>query len=200
MKKLLFTIFILFLSISPLLAQQDGITYEENQDITEAVISIDQSSNSYFDLELTRGTQNPLNKSIPFTIKITPKIESSKTQIIWSTPSVFTIEKLHSEFVSLQKDTTYTYTAKLKPLKDGTYHISVNVVSWQFDSNKSASVGHNITINKSLTVQPIDTMYIIYLLSFILLVIGGFTLIIYLVIKSVKVLTKKAKTWLTPPI
>ena len=213
MKKLLLLILILLLSPILLLAQEDenGMTYEESLEQKNITVmpeeesqdtdsSLSITNNDYFQLEIIRKAQSPFNKKIPFEIVITPKIDSPKTQIIWSTPSVFTVEKEHSEFVSLQKDNTYTYTAKLKPNKEGTYNISVNVVSWQFNSNKSASVEYNITINKSLTVQPIDSMYVVTLLLFVLGILGVSALAVYLIMKAIKVLIKKAKIWLTPPI
>ncbi len=162
--------------------------------------STSKSSNNYFDLELIRGSQNPITKNIPFKVIITPKISSPKTQIIWNTSSVFTLEKDHPEFVSLSKDQTYTYSVTLKPQKEGTYHISTNVVSWQFDSNKSASVGYNITLNKSLVVQPVDTFYIVFLVLFILAIVAIAGLAVFLIKKSINILTKKVKIWLTPPI
>ena len=213
MKKLLLSILILLLSPILLLAQEDenGMTYEESLEQKNITVmpeeesqdtdsSLSITNNDYFQLEIIRKAQSPFNKKIPFEIVITPKIDSPKTQIIWSTPSVFTVEKEHSEFVSLQKDNTYTYTAKLKPNKEGTYNISVNVVSWQFNSNKSASVEYNITINKSLAVQPKDSMYVVTLLLFVLGILGVSALAVYLIIKAIKVLIKKAKIWLTPPI
>ena len=214
MKKVILSIPILFLSSIFIYAQsdEDGITYEQNQQMEESLITIDSqeledenpntsiTSNDYFYLELTKNTQNPFNKKISFTINITPKIDSPKTQIIWSTPSVFTVEKEHSDFVSLSKGETYSYSAKLNPNKEGTYTLSVNVVSWQYNSNKSASVDYNMTINKSLILQPVDSTFIITLVLFILGVIGGSALLIYISIKSIKKLAIKAKIWLTPPI
>lgn len=213
MKKILLSILILLLASLFIYAQEDneGMTYEEMLEQKNVTIATDDESqdtdnslsitnNDYFQLELIRKAQNPFNKKIPFEIVITPKIDSPKTQIIWSTSSVFTVEKEHSEFVSLENGNTYTYSAKLKPNKEGTYNISVNVVSWQFNSNKSATVEYNITINKSLTVQPVDTMYIVTLLLFVLGILGVSALGIYIITKSIKVLVKKAKIWLTPPI
>ena len=214
MKKVTLSILILFLSSLFIYAQsnKDGITYEESQQMEQTNITTDSqviededpntslTSNDYFDLELIKNTQSPFNKKISFTIKITPKIDSPKTQIIWSTPSVFTVEKEHPDFVSLSKGETYSYSAKLKPNKEGTYSLSVNVVSWQYNSNKSASVDYNMTINKSLVLQPVDSMFIITLILFILGVIGGSALVIYILVKATKKLVIKAKVWLTPPI
>ena len=67
MKKILLLTLLLLLNISPILAQEE-----------EGIVS----SNAYFDLRLTRGVQSPINKSIPFTVYITPKIDSPRTQIL----------------------------------------------------------------------------------------------------------------------
>lgn len=210
MKKTLLFLFILLLSPINVFAQEDGISYEENKRLLDNTVTVDEpedteiadtiTNNDYFQLELIRKVQSPFNKKIPFEIKITPKIDSPKTQIIWATSSVFTVEKDHSEFVSLQKDQTYTYSAKLVPNKEGTYNISVTVVSWQFNSNKSASVNDSITLSKSHLVQPIDTLYIVYMLLLVLGILGIAAFAVYLITKSIKTLVRRAKIWLTPPI
>jgi len=75
----------------------------------------------------------------------------------------------------------------------------VNVISWQTDSNKANSADYKLVIDKSLTVQPVDTMYTVYIILFIVGVIGVFVLLFFLIKKGANVLTKKAKSWLTPP-
>ncbi len=195
MKKILLTLLAFLLLSGVALAQQsDNI---ENDLVIDTNTS--ETSSQYFNIELKKGVQNPITKKIPFKIVITPKINSSKTQILWNVPTVFTVTKNHSEFVSLIRDQTYTYSALLKPNKEGSYNISVNVVSWQTDSNKSNSADTNITLNKSLIVSPIETMYIVYILLIVLLVAGIAALIIFLLSKGIKLLVKKAKVWFTPP-
>lgn len=195
MKKILLTLLAFLLLSGVALAQQsDNI---ENDLVIDTNTS--ETSSQYFNIELKKGVQNPITKKIPFKIVITPKINSSKTQILWNVPTVFTVTKNHSEFVSLIRDQTYTYSALLKPNKEGSYNISVNVVSWQTDSNKSNSADTNITLNKSLIVSPIETMYIVYIFLIVLLVAGIATLIIFLLSKGIKLLVKKAKIWFTPP-
>ncbi|HRX43984.1 MAG TPA: hypothetical protein P5059_01905, partial [Candidatus Dojkabacteria bacterium] len=67
------------------------------------------------------------------------------------------------------------------------------------DSNKSNSANTSININNSLVVTPIETMYVIYIVLFVLLVLGGIAISIFLLSKAVKILVKKAKIWFTPP-
>lgn len=195
MKKVIFALFIFSIFIIPVFAQQELTNSETEIEETQVTTSTDQ----YFVLELKKGTQNPITKKIPFTVYITPNINSSKTQILWNVPTVFNVERKHNEFVSLTKGQTYSFSSSLTPKKLGLYEVSVNVISWQTDSNKSNSVSYNIAIDKSLTVQPVDTMYYIYILLFVLIVAGICVLLFFLIKKISTILANKAKTWLTPP-
>ncbi len=207
MKKLLITIFILVLSFTLLNAQESDLELSEPQvqleqesvQISDEKKNTVTSTNQYFDLELKKGIQSPLTKKIPFTIYITPKIDSSKTQILWNIPTSFVLEKNHSEFVSLNRGETYSYSATLKPEEEGSFDIAVNVISWQYNSNKSNSVNYNISLNKSLVIQPVDTMYTILVILLILGVLLLTALFIYILKKSITFFTKKIKVWLTPP-
>ncbi len=208
MKRILLTLIILFCSISFIRAQEDlnQLTYEPEEQFEDAIQTENEkeksviSKNQYFEIEIVRGIQSPITKKIPFTLYITPKIDSPKTQILWNVPTVFTLEQNHREFVSLEKDQTYTFTASVKPDKEGTYDISVNVISWQFDTNKSNSASYNLTLNSSFVVQPTDSQYSLLVLLLVLGILLGSGLFTFLLIKSVKILVRKAKTWLTPPL
>lgn len=203
MRKFFYILLLLSLFPSPLFAQED-LSIDDTQ-ISESVQTEDEqthtvtSVNQYFVLELKRGIQNPLNKRIPFTVYITPKIDSSRTQILWNVPTIFEVDLRHPEFVSLQKDQTYSFTSTFKPERSGSYDISVNIISWQFDSNKSNSANYNISIGDNLVVQPVDTMYYVYILLIILAFVGGCALLVFTVIKLIKLGSKKVKAWLTPP-
>jgi len=204
MKKILLTLFTFIMLISPVFSQEQlndtsVEPVEEKTQVEDEKTNSTTSINKYFELELKRGTQNPLTKTIPFTVYVTPKINSSKTQILWNVPAVFDVERKHNEFVSLTKGQTYSFSASLTPQKSGSYEISVNVISWQTDSNKANSADYKLVIDKSLTVQPVDTMYTVYIILFIVGVIGVFVLLFFLIKKGANVLTKKAKSWLTPP-
>lgn len=198
MKKILLVITILTLFYSTIFAQQPELNGISNG-MDTIIENTSETSSQYFEIDLIRGTQNPITKKIPLKVIIKPKINSSKTQILWSVPTVFTVSKNHPEFVSLNRDQTYTYTASLEPKKAGQYSLSVNVISWQTDSNKSNSANTSININNSLVVTPIETMYVIYIVLFVLLVLGGIAISIFLLSKAVKILVKKTKIWFTPP-
>lgn len=203
MKKIFFALFTTILFSSTVLAQESEIvdtSLESNKQIENDIDNKTTiTSTPYFDLELTRGAQNPLTQKIPLKVIITPKINSSQTQILWNVPTVFEVDRDHNEFVSMNKGETYTFTASIKPIKEGPYNISVNVISWQADSNKSNTADLSITINKSLIVTPIDTMYYIYILVYVLIAVGIVALLVFLISKGIKILVKKAKIWFTPP-
>ncbi len=126
MKKILLTLFTFTMLISPVFSQEQlndtsVEPVEEKTQVEDEKTNSTTSINKYFELELKRGTQNPLTKTIPFTVYVTPKINSSKTQILWNVPAVFDVERKHSEFVSLTKGQTYSFSASLTPQKSGSY-------------------------------------------------------------------------------
>ena len=196
MKKSLLTLLILLLSFNLSFAQMEGNGTQGDQIVTDEEPT---SKNAYFDLKLTRGSQNPLNREIPFTITITPKLDSPKTQILWDVPTVFTLKTKHTEFVSLEEGKTYTYSATIKPQREGAYNIVVNVISWQYDTNKTNSVKDTVTLDEGLTVQPMDTQYILTILLLVagILIISGIS--IFVLIKVIKKSILKLRRWLTPP-
>lgn len=200
MKKLLITTYILLLSISTIFAQMNSEeTFEYDIVVNETEEIEKTSSNSYFDLVMEKGSQNPLSKKIPFTLTITPRIDSPKTQILWDVPVVFSLETKHKEFVDLQKDVTYTFNANVKPNRGGSYNISANVISWQHDTNKTNTVTYTVTINDALTVQPVDSQYTLTLLIVIVSIILLSAASVFLIVKGTKKLLVKLKKWLTPP-
>jgi len=198
MKKILLTLLILSFSFNFAFAQDiDDTTLNEEETLVDSEEPV--SKNAYFDLELIRGTQNPLNREIPFTIRITPKLDSPKTQILWDIPIVFTLKTKHSEFVSLEQGKTYSYSATIKPQREGSYNIVVNVISWQHDTNKTNSVRDTLTLNRGLTVQPADPQYTLMVLLIVagVLILSGIS--IFVLVKVVKKSITKLKKWLTPP-
>ncbi|PKN02788.1 hypothetical protein CVU76_02040 [Candidatus Dojkabacteria bacterium HGW-Dojkabacteria-1] len=157
------------------------------------------STNKYFELELIRGTQSPLNKSIPFTLYITPKIDSERTQILWELPSTLEARTSHREFVNLQKDQTYKFNVSIKPQREGSYDVTANVIAWEYNTNYTNSVSSTITLSNNLVVQPVDSEYsvsimLMFVIGLIILAVGGF-----LVYKSSDKVVKRLKIWLTPP-
>jgi len=205
MKKIFFTLFLLFFLTIPVFAQETEMDLlNEEVEIKNQVTDIENSTvtstNQYFKLELKRGVQSPITKKIPFTVYITPKMDSPKTQITWNIPTSFKLEQKHEEYVSLKKDQTYSFSASAKPEQKGTYDITVNVISWQYNTNKSNSAYYNITLDKSLVIQPLDPKYTLLLLLFVFGVLVASGALIFVLIKSLKIIIKKVKVWITPPV
>lgn len=183
---------------------------EEEATTTKTVTIEDQSvsvvsdtetkvTNRYFDLTLTQGVQSVFDKKVTYTLKITPHLDSPKTQIIWNYPATLKLYQHHKEFLSMREGETYTVKASFKPLKRGVYNITASVVSWQHDTNYTNAVSDDIEFDKSLISQPVPSEYrVATLLMYIgILMLSGLT--VFLVIKLVKKYSEKAKKWLTPP-
>lgn len=169
------------------------------QDAVETTTVQKDNTNKYFDLVLTRDEQSPLDKSITYTIAITPHMASPKTQILWNAPSSVKINPRHKEFVSLVADKTYSYKVNIKPSKAGTIDLSVNVISWQYDTNYTNSANNTLQIDSNLLVVPLDPGYQVGVIAKVLIIIflsGG---AIWGGIIIAKRVSKKAKVWFTPP-
>lgn len=192
--KLLLLIPFLFLSFSPILATDDA--YQEEVQINE---NTKQVVGRFFELSLEKKTQNPLNKNIPYVLTIKPLISSPKTQIIWNTPTTLEARARHSEFVNLNEGEEYVFKGVITPVRAGTYDFSVSVISWQYDTNYTNTVGDTLTLNRSLVSQPTTSEYTILSIAMVILGLGILGGIVYLTIKLVNQYTKKAKKWLTPP-
>jgi hypothetical protein len=198
------------LTLKPAFAADDVTTTQEetetdevmvDQETTETVIDdhTTLSENRYFDLTLERGPQTPFGQYVPYTLTVTPHLDSPRTQILWNMPTTLKAYPKHKEFVSLEKDQTYVFEGRIKPLRGGIYDFSISVISWQYDTNYTNSVGDNVVFNDSLVFQPVSSYYNwMSVLKFGLLFVG-FAVAIVVTVILVKKYTKKAKKWLTPP-
>jgi hypothetical protein len=210
MKKIVTTLLIISFGTLLAIAQENDLSIDQDsqpvqldegnsETITNQENNSEEKGNIYFDLQLEKVKQNPFSKKILYKLYITPKIDSPKTQIIWTTPLSFSVDSKHEEFVSLKKDSLYTFEAIIKPQKSGDFNVTATVISWQHDTNKSNSVDSNLSLSKSLVAQPRDSQYtitlILYILGILLLIVG----IIFGITKGVQLLIKKAKVWITPP-
>jgi hypothetical protein len=169
-----------------------------------AVVAQDEQGNNstttkYFNISVLREGQSALNKSVKYTIYVTPKIDSPETQILWDAPTAIDINPKHKEFVDMYRGETYSFIARVKASKAGTYEISVNLIAWQHDTNYTNSVSDIVTFNEDLLAIPIAPGYTYgqiakYLI--IALLIGGaaWGVIIYSK-KGAKIF----KRWITPP-
>jgi hypothetical protein len=174
---------------------------EEEVETTETIIdeSTRKTANIYFDLTLERGDQTAFGQFVPYTLTITPHIDSPRTQIIWNTPTTLEARPRHNDFVALESGQTYVFKGRIKPLREGSYDFSISVISWQHDTNYTNTIRDNVTFNRNLVLQPVSTHYqVLNILKFVLigLVFIGLVIITIIVVKKY---TQKAKKWLTPP-
>lgn len=185
MKKIFLIIALLFLPFN-LFAQEE-----------DSVIAPEESQ--YFDLKLTQVSQSAINRSIKYSLEITPLKDSTKTQILWEAPLSFTIKPRHAEFVSLVVGETYIYEAVVFPTKGGMYEITAAVIAWEYDTNYTNTVSQTLTLNNSLVSQPITSDYQVgaILFTVFVLLLCGFA--IWGGIKLTKRIMFKARKWLTPP-
>lgn len=190
MKKIiLFVATILLMGVTPLFAQ----------DAENKLIPTSSVNTKYFELSLLRTSQNPLTKSISYTLNIKPLIDSTETEILWNTDLSMIVTPHHKRFVSLKKGEVVSVKATVKPKASGTHDVEVSVISWQHDTNYTDSSKETITLSKDLVIQPVSSEYStsVILIYVAILIISGVG--IFVVIKLVKKGSQKAKKWLTPP-
>lgn len=190
MKKIiLFVATILLMGVTPLYAQ----------DAENKLIPTSSVNTKYFELSLLRTSQNPLTKSISYTLNIKPLIDSTETEILWNTDLSMIVTPHHKRFVSLKKGEVVSVKATVKPKASGTHDVEVSVISWQHDTNYTDSSKETITLSKDLVIQPVSSEYStsVILMYVAILIISGVG--IFVVIKLVKKGSQKAKKWLTPP-
>ena len=216
MKKLTLTILLLVTTLlTPTLIFASGGDDETSQPEVQSensVVDLESEStvtsegdtttvtNKYFDLVLIRKAQLPFGKKVPYEIQITSHIDSERTQILWEVPTTLEVNPRHSEFVSIAKDETRTYKANITPKRMGTYVVSVNVVSWQHDTNYTNSVKDTLVFDQDLVLQPVSDAYRVgnILKIFVIFVLCGIVLFLgyYFTKKSIPMIKK----WLTPPM
>ena len=165
----------------------------------EEEVAIETTSTQYFDLSISRDIQSAWNNSVTYTVTITPEINSERTQILWDAPTAVEITPKHKDFVNLTRGETYTFKAKIKPERSGSYEISVNVISWQHDINYTNSVSEIITFDNNLHVIPQDKNYIYGVIVKYLVVGILIGLLTWGIVIFAKKGVKSLKKWLTPP-
>lgn len=190
MKNLLKVLTILLFLILPTSVLAQDIDKEEQQS-TNIV--------KYFDLELVQALQTPFGKTVTYTLNIRPLMDSPKTEILWSYPATLDVKPKHKRFIEMKEGEVYKVKSVVKPKNQGTYNISVSVISWQHDTNYTNSVGDSLNFDRNLILQPVSSEY---MLANILMIVGIlliFGIGIFLLIKFSKKGAEKAKKWLTPP-
>ena len=211
-KKILFLLLILSLQASAVFATGTDQMEEENplpvtapveEEEKQVVTVVNENTttvtNKYFDLTLVKKSQSAFGKYVPYELRITPHLDSPKTQILWNSPSTLSITPRHREFLAMQTGQTYTVRANVKPLRHGTYDITVSVISWQYNTNYTNAASDTLTFDKSLVSQPVSAEYqIVNILKYLgILILFG--ILCFVVIKLSQKYSKRIKQWLTPP-
>lgn len=197
MKKFFYLLTISFTVLMVLSTSNHVLAADDTE--TETDNNTKLSENRYFDLTLERGPQTPFGQYVPYTLTVTPHLDSPKTQILWNMPTTLQAYPKHDEFVSLKKDQTYVFEGRIKPLKGGVYDFSISIISWQYDTNYTNSVGDNVVFSNSLVLQPVSSYYNWMTVLKFALIFVGFAVVIVAVVTIVKKYAEKAKKWLTPP-
>jgi len=161
--------------------------------------SENSTTTKYFDIELIRDGQSAWNKGVTYTVHVTPKIDSTKTQIVWDAPSSIEIKPKHKEFVDIYRGETYTFKANIKAKKPGSYEITVNLIAWQHDTNYTNSVSDIVTFDNDLLVVPRESNYIYSLIGKYLIIAIASGLAIWGIVVYGKKSIEAFKKWLTPP-
>lgn len=199
------TTILLILFISTVLPSslyaQEGMNPEEPQtSVTIESNNNQQANTKYFDITMERKGQAAWDKSLTYVIYVTPKINSTRTQIIWEAPIAIDIKPRHKEFVDLYQGQTYTFKAKIKAQREGVYELSANLIAWQHDANYTNSVSDIISFNEKLLALPVDPMYTWRLIGKYLLILSTIGLGLWILAMYGKKGLKRLKAWLTPPI
>ena len=184
MKKIFFIIALLFLPFN-LFAQEENVSVQQN--------------NQYFNLKLTQVSQSVFDKSIKYSLEVTPLKDSAKTQILWEAPLSFTVTPKHKDFVSMAVGQTYIYEAIVHPTRGGVYEITASVTAWEYDTNYTNTVSQTLTLNDSLVSQPVSSDYQVGVILFTVLILLVSGLTIWGAVKLTKIIMVRTKKWLTPP-
>ncbi|GAB4161849.1 MAG: hypothetical protein Fur003_5120 [Candidatus Dojkabacteria bacterium] len=153
-----------------------------------------------FTIEVIVGTQSPWTKKVPITVKVKPNIDTTRTQITWSSPTGVELKDNQSDqYYKLPKGEVYTRTVKVKPLQGGNYTIAATATDWGYGENVTNSESVSISFDDSLLVTPRTADYSAAVLAkwitiLVITVVGGFLLFL-LGKRGLKLL----KEWLKPP-
>lgn len=187
MKKIIILLIISLVLLSPTLL----FAQEEEAEATRSTL--------YFDMKIVKGSQSAFNKAVTYTVFVTPKIDSPRTQVLWDAPTAIDIKPRHKEFIDMYRGQTYEIKAKVKAKREGKYEITVNLIAWQHDTNYTNSVSDIVTFNEDLLAVPIEPSYTYSLIAKYLII----ALLLGITIWAAIVYGKKPfilfKRWLTPP-
>jgi hypothetical protein len=156
-------------------------------------------SATYYDIEITVGTQSAWTNKVPVTVKFKPSIDSLKTDVSWDAPIGVKVENNYTNYFATKAGQVYTVTSDLVPSKSGSFDIAVNVTAWNTDANYSNSQHFTIDFNSSLIVTPLQSGYTVGIAIKIFLIIVGIGVAGFLLYIGTKKGIKLLQAWLKPP-
>lgn len=152
-----------------------------------------------FDVKVIVETQSPWTKKIPITIQFTPKLDSKRTEITWTVPSIIEVEPEYKNYFYAQKGHTYTVKAILKPKGVGVVNGSVNVIDWDYGYNYGTSQKFSFILNEKFEITPYTEGYKSARQMQILILIVVSVLVLALAGLGVYWLIQKIIEFLKPP-
>ncbi len=180
-------------------ADNDDKTDYYEDDIEDSSEETEQGIINPFDIKITFGTQNPLNKKIPVWIAVTPNIDAERAEITWDSRYGLTFIPQYEQFVKLNKGETYSFKTILVPEEPGSYTLTVNVNEWGYGRNYTSSSDIQLKISENLVTDPATEGYgIATIVMYIVLALIAVA-VIFLLIFAGKKFATWMKEWLKPP-
>ena len=152
-----------------------------------------------FEVELIFGTQSPWTKKIPITIKITPNLDSKRTDVSWTIPTIIKVEPKYKNYFFAQKGKTYVVHANLDPIGVGLVNGSVNVVDWDYGYNYGTSEKFSFSLNEENEIVPYSNAYKTAKQTKAMVIIGGAIGLVVIIALILIRLAKKLIDYLQPP-
>jgi hypothetical protein len=186
MKRILFFILIIsFLSLDTVFAADE--------------IAQEDQSNEYFDIEVDIGTQSFWDKSVPITVKFTPKIDSIKTELTFDHLDGIQIVKRFDDFFAVSKDQSVSLKAKVIPESSGSFSIGVNVISWG-DYNYINSEKIKLEFGDDRVLVPAQQGYKTGRAIYVVIILGFFAGLIFGVFLFLKKISPLIIKWIKPDV
>jgi hypothetical protein len=156
------------------------------------------TTDQYFRVESEVGRQSVWNNSIPINVYITPHSDFDKVEVTFNHGSMTEVKYNGPQFFPVSAGETYRVQARMHPKEQGTHHITINSIAWEYNTNYTSSASTNIQIDENLQIVPQTSMYkvlnVLKIIFIILLVATTIAGIGFLIFKNLE----KIKKWLEP--
>ena len=163
------------------------------------VFAEDAKPSRPFSVEVNIQTQSPWTKKIPVEIKITPNLDSKRTEISWTTPSIIEIDPQYDNYFFAEKGRTYTVKAYIVPVGYGSVSGSVDVIDWDYGYNYGTSEPFAFTLNQNREIIPYSDSYKRSIQQKNIAIIVGMLMFFVLLVFLIIFLAKKIIAYLKIP-